>query len=89
MEEHTEDARVDEEQARLPVSIGVHPHINSILTPVSIQIKIAVYASLLSNVVLCILQREFRFKRLKIAAQSKASLRCDHGWFPVSFGYCH
>jgi hypothetical protein len=56
MEDHTEDAKVDEEAARLPVSTHTFQSL-SIFT--YYQVKIAVYASLLSNVVLCILQREF------------------------------
>jgi len=56
MEEHTEDAKIDEETARFPVSldVSISTNINSHVN----QVKIAVYASLVSNVILCFLQRE-------------------------------
>jgi hypothetical protein len=42
MEEHTQEAKVEEEAARLPVSLFA-PHVEQ-LTTVPVQIKIAIYA---------------------------------------------
>jgi len=56
MEEHSEDARAVEEEARTTVKQLLRR--KAVLT--SQQVKIAVYASLFSNLGLCVLQREFK-----------------------------
>lgn len=59
MEEHTEDARIEEDAARLPVSPKLshcrHQFTYGTALP---QVKIAVRASLIANFALCILQSE-------------------------------
>ena len=60
MEEHTEDARAEEESARLPasrvlVTICEHHLMENFVQ----QVKIAVQASLIANFALCVLQCNF------------------------------
>lgn len=57
MEEHTEDARVAEENARTPVSIAAYQILLASLKYAFLQVKIAIWASLIANFCLCILQR--------------------------------
>jgi hypothetical protein len=54
MEEHTEDAKVEEEAARIPVNINLHFY--SLHSHPFTQIKIAIWASLVANLSLCALQ---------------------------------
>jgi len=54
MDEHTQDAIVEEEAARIPVSRSS----TLVLLPLIIfpKVNIAVYVSLIANVALCVLQ---------------------------------
>ncbi len=64
MDEHTEEAKEVEEASRLPVSnislVGRYVGLNVALFP-PLQIQIAVWASLVANFSLCVLQREYSF----------------------------
>lgn len=53
MEDHTEEAKLDEEAARLPVRTL---RFRSTSTHVCEQVKIAIWASLIANLALCVLQ---------------------------------
>lgn len=56
MEEHTEEAHLEEEAARLPVGHSPFPLRSCLDCVYSFQVKIAVYGSLTANFALCILQ---------------------------------
>lgn len=56
MEDHTEESKIDEEAARLPV-IALNHQVEAVII-CGVQIKIAVYASLVGNFVLAAVQRE-------------------------------
>lgn len=58
MEEHTEEARAETEATRLPVSAFFNSFVYHIYDMVLSQIKIAVWASLVANLALCVLQRK-------------------------------
>ena len=69
MEDHTEEAKEAEEVARLPVrhpALRCEPFIHVDAT----QVKIAIWASLLANFCLCVLQRTFLVTRLFLATSS-------------------
>ena len=55
MEEHTEDAKNEEEAARLPVGQTLHYH-TILERNIIFQVKIAIYASLICNFALSVLQ---------------------------------
>ena len=69
MEDHTEEAKEAEEVARLPVR---HPVLRceAFIHVDATQVKIAIWASLLANFCLCVLQRTFLFTRLFLATSS-------------------
>ncbi len=56
MENHTEESKIDEEAARLPV-IALWHHVKAVII-CGVQVKIAVYASLVGNFALAAVQRK-------------------------------
>ena len=56
MEEHTEDAKKEEEAARLPVGQNLHYYHTILERNIIFQVKIAIYASLICNFALSVLQ---------------------------------
>lgn len=60
MDEHTERAKEEEEATRLPVGSALPTLLCSLIHYMS-KVKIAVWASLMSNFALCVLQREFNY----------------------------
>lgn len=57
MEEHTEDAKAEEDAARIPVSSAISFSVRILTNIVFIQVRIAVLASMFANFALCVLQR--------------------------------
>lgn len=58
MEEHTQDAAAEEEATRLPVCDLMCPY-SIIISLKATQVKIAIYASLIANFALCVIQRKW------------------------------
>lgn len=59
MEDHTEEAKIEEEAARLPVRTKIYIYLMRLVTDNQVsQVKIAIWASLIANFSLCVLQSE-------------------------------
>jgi hypothetical protein len=86
MEQHTEDANAEEESTRLSVC---HPSCAGSNSDPLLQVKIAVYASLYSNLALCVLQRMFLPSSLDtcLTRLILPSLRCH--LFGITFSGCY
>jgi len=59
LHEHVEDARLEEEVVRLPVCLYCCALVASISC---FKVKIAIYASLYSNLALCVLQSKYAIR---------------------------